>query len=44
MSTKTITEALKEGAMWLLFAVAVIPMTIALIVIHFGAKEKEDEE
>jgi hypothetical protein len=44
VSTKTITEALKEGAMWLLFAVAVIPMTIALIVIHLGAKEKEGEE
>jgi hypothetical protein len=44
VSTKEITEALKEAAMWLLFAVAIIPMTIALIVINCGTKEKEDEE
>jgi hypothetical protein len=40
---KKITDILKEGAMWLLFAVAFIPMTIALIVIHFGAKEKDEQ-
>jgi len=38
---KTITTLITEGCFWLLFAVMVIPMLIALVVIHAGQKEGE---
>lgn len=39
---KTIGGLIAEGCLWLLFAVLVVPMLIALVVIHFSQKEGDE--
>jgi hypothetical protein len=43
MSTpKTIATLFTEGCFWLLFAVLVVPMLVAITLIHLGQKEGEE--